>query len=187
MYDDGFRKFDARGRLCVPKHIREVYNLENAKVEVFTEGDLIIFRKVAEGAEQTPRPRSSAFGTSRRVGTSGCNFCICQSCIGFRCPWAGVYRRLDISGGHKVRCEKCSRGEVKPIHDCDFFTNRRAKKFYALKPKKKTTNHGIVMNALREIRDMIAVSREDERNERKKQGFPISKYEKSKNKENGHG
>jgi hypothetical protein len=186
MYDNGHRKFDARGRLCVPKHIREVYQLENAKVEVFTENDLIIIRKVADNAERTPRARSSAFGSLRIRGTSDCNFCICSSCIGFRCPWAGTLDRLDVSGKYKIRCEKCSRGEVEPIHDCDFFANRRAKRFYRLIPAKKLTNHGLVMRELREIKKMFEAQREAKRVERRKQGFPVSKYEESKIKENGH-
>jgi len=155
MFNNNRRKFDARGRLCVPKHIREVYQLEHAKVEIYTENDLIIIRKVADNADEIPRTRTSAFGVFRRLGTSHCNFCICQSCLAFRCPWAGVFKRLDITGKFKARCEKCSRGELEPILDCDFYNNRRAKKFYALKPKKKITNHGLVMRELREIKDLI--------------------------------
>jgi hypothetical protein len=152
MYDNGWRKFDGRGRICVPKHIREVYALENATVEIFTEGELIILRKVGDSREIGSYP---ARGANRRRGTSHCNFCICSSCIGFRCPWAGVFKRLDVSGKYKARCEKCARGEVEPIHDCDFFANRRAKRFYVYRPKKQETRHGRVMRELRGIRALI--------------------------------
>jgi hypothetical protein len=155
MYDNGYRKFDARGRICIPKHIREVYELENAVVDIFTENDLVIIRKVTDNPDRDSPGRTSAFGLFHRRGTSHCNFCICSSCNAFRCPWAGVFKRLDTSGLYKSRCEKCGCSDIEPIHDCDFYTQRKRKRFYVFKPKKRITNHGLIMRGLRELKELL--------------------------------
>jgi AbrB family looped-hinge helix DNA binding protein len=147
MFDDGRRKFDARGRICIPKKIRDVFDLKNSVVDIFTENDLIIICKASVHAEDFSAARTS---TRKTRGTSVCNRCLCSSCNGFRCPWAfGFVGRTKTDGTLPDRCFKCGNVAQELIRDCDFYTNKKSKKFYRYRPKMKKTKWQIFLEEVR--------------------------------------
>jgi bifunctional DNA-binding transcriptional regulator/antitoxin component of YhaV-PrlF toxin-antitoxin module len=152
MYNNHIhRKVDGRGRITISKNVRDVYGLDGATLEIFTENDLIILRKVDD--PHAHRRRSIRDGTK---GTSMCNFCICSSCIGFRCPWAfGYVGRGNTGETPPDRCTRCVEKGYTPIHDCDFYNSKKRKKIYRVKFKRKKTKHGKVMSELKEIKELI--------------------------------
>jgi bifunctional DNA-binding transcriptional regulator/antitoxin component of YhaV-PrlF toxin-antitoxin module len=140
------RRVDSRGRFTIPAHIRDVFEVEGADLEILTEGDLIVLRKA-----EPPTKRPTIF--DGRKGTSGCNYCICSSCTGWGCPWVPQTQRHKWVIGLRSppRCGRCS----ERIHDCDFYTPRKRKRFYYLKKKRVPTRHSIVMGELRELKGLI--------------------------------
>ena len=153
MFDNGRRKFDARGRLCIPKNIREVYNLENSPVDIFTENDLIIISKASVHAEEFQQVRSSAWRYSQ--GASFCNFCLCSSCTSFGCPHAFAFGKSKTDGTLPDRCYKCQDKNIGRIRDCDFYTPKKRKKFYRYKPKKRETFRSVILRELGELKRLL--------------------------------
>jgi AbrB family looped-hinge helix DNA binding protein len=153
MYNNNIhRKLDARGRLVIPKHIRNVFRLEDGTVEIFTENDLIILRKVTVHADEISKPRPSA------RGTSGCNYCICSSCTGFGCPWVSKVYRYGWTIGESIpeRCRRCmTTPGMEKIHDCDFYTAKKRTKFYYKRIVKAESKHDILMRELSELKSLL--------------------------------
>jgi bifunctional DNA-binding transcriptional regulator/antitoxin component of YhaV-PrlF toxin-antitoxin module len=152
MYNNNIvRKLDNHGRLVIPANIRQVYELDNCKVEVFSENDLICIRKTNDKENQTPKSRKFS------KGTSGCNFCICSSCTGWNCPWVRESCRYGWTIGtlSPERCKICMSKDIGLIHDCDFYTRRKRMKFYFKKKVKIKTKHEIVMQELSELKKLL--------------------------------
>jgi len=152
MYSNNARrKLDTRGRLVIPKYIRDVFDLETGQVEIFTENDLICIRKVADSANGISQSRPSARGTSY------CNYCICSSCNGFGCPWvARVYQTgWSIGQRNPERCRLCVQKRFERIHDCDFYTAKKRKKFYVKRSLRRPSQHEIIIRELSELKKML--------------------------------
>jgi len=147
MYNNKItRKLDSRGRFCIPKNIREVYELETAEIEVFTENDLIIIRKVIPD-EPLPRQRTRE--------TSHCNFCICSSCNGFGCPWVDKVYRYNLNNYLYNRCSKCVKKGLEKIHDCDFYTAKKRVKFYYKRKIAVKSKYDVVLEELQELKKLV--------------------------------
>jgi hypothetical protein len=150
MYNNNtLRPLDSRGRVVIPKRIRTVYELENAVVEILTENELIILRKPDLDNPTDPKIKK------RSKGTSGCNFCICSTCTGFGCPWIPKIYRSMVDRYPPKRCWACFEKQQKKIHDCDFYTPKKRKKFYRKKIVKQLTNHDKIMLELAELKGML--------------------------------
>jgi AbrB family looped-hinge helix DNA binding protein len=142
------RKLDSQGRVCIPKRIRETYKLDGAKLEFFTENDLIILRRT-DGTVFHPR-LSIRDGTK---GTSPCNFCLCSSCIGFKCPWSfGFVDARNTGEIRPARCRKCTGMSLEYIHDCDFYLSKKQKKIYRARIKKKEPLSSIIRKEIDELK-----------------------------------
>ncbi|MCL1903365.1 MAG: AbrB/MazE/SpoVT family DNA-binding domain-containing protein [Oscillospiraceae bacterium] len=153
MYNNKIRrKIDCRGRVVIPKHIRDVFKLELCEVEVFTENDLICIRKF------TDRENEKTNRVTSVQGTSGCNYCLCQSCNGFGCPWVAKIYRTGWSIGRMSteRCRICSSTPgFKRIHDCDFYTSKKRVKFYYKRKVKPINKHDVIMRELSELKSLL--------------------------------
>jgi bifunctional DNA-binding transcriptional regulator/antitoxin component of YhaV-PrlF toxin-antitoxin module len=152
MYNNNIiRRLDSRGRLVIPIRIREVFDIESAAVEIFSENDLICIRKHDTDGE--------AHRLRRPKGTSMCNRCICSSCTGFGCPWLHkVYRYSTgtLKRGTPERCRLCIPKKLGMIHDCDFYTRRKLRKFYVKRSVvRKEGKFDVVLNELRELKKLI--------------------------------
>jgi CRISPR/Cas system endoribonuclease Cas6 (RAMP superfamily) len=64
-------------------------------------------------------------------------------------------KRLDTSGRYNERCEKCGRLGLDKIHDCDFYTAKKRRKFYRLKPRRRETFRSLVMKEFKELKKLI--------------------------------
>ena len=148
MYNNNCtRKLDNRGRLVIPKHIREVYDLENCRVEIFSENDLICIRKVDPERVLNHHAR----------GTSSCNFCLCSSCTGFGCPWIVKIYRYQTDGLLPWRCHRCGQDVERfgPIHDCDFYTSRKRKRFYVRRKLNQPSKLDLLIEDVKELKSIL--------------------------------
>jgi hypothetical protein len=148
----------------IPARIRSVFGLDSDFIEIFSENDLICIRKADESdvAHQPYDTSKVAHRLARNQGTSSCNRCICSSCTGFGCPWvAKVYRyEYSLKLMSTERCRICSAKNIGMIHDCDFYTPRKRKKFYKPKIIRKESKHDILMRELADLKKMLERLRE---------------------------
>ena len=148
------RKLDSRGRLVIPARIRRIFQIDNGEVEILTENDLICIRAVSQEQKEKSDSRASASSPTR--GTSLCNRCICSSCTGFGCPWIAKHWRYQTDGRMPNRCHKCAVNRMETIHDCDFYTSRKRKRFYTVRRVVRgESRFDVLIREVRELRGLL--------------------------------
>lgn len=157
MKNKTLRKVDGRGRLVIPKHIRDVFDIEDGYVEFYTENDLICIRRF-DSAAATPAVSEDVRQFEQLKGTSPCNRCICSSCTGFGCPWVKNYSRYSYAHNSDCftkRCFRCMSEGVPQIHDCDFYTCRKRMKFYTKRKIKVKSKYDVLIDEIREFKRIL--------------------------------
>ena len=105
-----------------------------------------VLRQIADG---------NLSSRGKKTGATFCTYCICKSCTGFGCPWVNKFWRYSTQGYkfRSERCRICFERDLEMIHDCDFYTNHRRKRFFVKRSWiRKETKTDIILKEIIELK-----------------------------------